>query len=74
MKSYIFYIFSDQARDLLDKFCRNPNITGNFYNKDNQYTPASRKRCGNRSPENPTEENHCFCDSVDEQARKYYYS
>ena len=34
-------------------------------------TPPSRKKCGNRSPEAPTKENHCFCATVETQARKY---
>ncbi len=52
---------------LLDAFCRLPQAPGNVFHY-NGYTPASRKRCGNRSPDKPTLDNHCFCDTVDEQA------
>ena len=59
----------EQTLNLLNKFCRDPEIPGN-YDFQRDYTPASRKRCGNRSPENPTKENHCFCSTVEEQASK----
>lgn len=59
-----------QAIVVLDNFCRDPDLPGNVFNYAG-YTPPSRKRCGNRSPANPTVENHCFCDSVAEQASKF---
>ena len=55
---------------LLDAFCRDPDIPGNIVHYEG-FTPPSRKKCGNRSPEAPTKENHCFCATVETQARKY---
>ena len=52
---------------LLDAFCRDVNLPGNVFHYAG-YTPPSRKKCGNRTPGNPTEENHCFCSQVEKQA------
>ena len=37
----------DRTLFLLDNFCRNPDLEGNVF-KYKTFTPASRKRCGNR--------------------------
>ena len=55
---------------LLDAYCRDPDIPGNVVHYAG-FTPPSRKKCGNRSPEAPTKENHCFCATLETQARKY---
>ena len=59
------------AKRILDEFCRDPEIPGNVFNYGG-YTPSSRKRCGTRSPSNPTLQDHCFCSTVEEQARKLF--
>ena len=52
------------------ELCRDPDIPGNVVHYAG-FTPPSRKKCGNRSPEAPTKENHCFCATVEAQARKH---
>ena len=58
------------ARKILNSFCRDPELPGNYFIY-NGYTPASRKRCGNRSPNKPTKTNHCYCSTVEEQGSKW---
>ena len=58
------------ARKILNSFCRDPELSGNYFIY-NGYTPASRKRCGNRSPNKPTKTNHCYCSTVEEQGSKW---
>lgn len=55
---------------LLDAFCRDPQVAGNTFHFSG-FTPPSKRRCGNRSPEKPTLENHCFCSRVETQASKF---
>ena len=67
----------DQARNILDRFCRNYTIEGNMaiYKARNLgsgdyegYTPPSRARCGSRNPEAPELKDHCFCSGVEKQS------
>ena len=61
----------DQAKIILDKFCRNYTIEGNMPiqpNKEEGTTPPSMRRCGSRNPEEPTLADHCYCSGVDKQA------
>ena len=67
----------DQAKNILDKFCRDYTIEGNmFINKAKNlgegdyegFTPPSRARCGSRNPDDPQLKDHCFCSGVDKQA------
>ena len=48
------------SKTILDKFCRNTDIKGNYQILDGQ-VPPSKKRCGTTNPENPTLDDHCFC-------------
>ena len=72
----------NQARNILDKFCRNASIEGNVWifkakhlggGDYEGYTPPSRKRCGSRNPEDPELKDHCFCSGVEKQASKSIY-
>ena len=69
----------NQARNILDKFCRNYTIDGNMWiykatflgDGDYEgYTPPSKKRCGSRNPESPELNDHCFCSDVEQQSSK----
>ena len=60
------------ARKILNSFCRDPELPGNYFTY-NGYTPASRKRCGTRSPNKPTKTNHCYCSTVEEQGSKWSF-
>ena len=68
-----------QAKDILDRFCRNYTIEGNVWNYKSRflgggdyegYTPPSRRRCGSRNPEAPQLKDHCFCSGVEKQSSK----
>ena len=63
-----------QAKNVLDKFCRNYTIEGNMLVNpvgDQGTTPPSRRRCGSRAPDAPSLADHCYCSGVDKQASKH---
>ena len=58
-------VTSNVSKILLDKFCRNISMPGYL-------NPPSKKRCGTTDLKNPTVDNICFCDSVDEASSKIF--